>query len=85
MRGLRLAATCLASTATALFAAGIGEARAGNDVVHTHYDGITNDLLTAGLGKTGLGSAGAAGLRRSRSIRPPRSCAGSRSTTTTAR
>src|SRR5947209_4848583 len=27
------------------------------DVLHTHYDGITNDLLTAGLGKTGLGSA----------------------------
>lgn len=25
-------------------------------VVHTHYDGVTNDLLTAGLGKTGLGS-----------------------------
>ena len=28
-----------------------------DDVVHTHYDGITNDLLTAGLGRTGLGSA----------------------------
>src|SRR5262245_40728686 len=26
-------------------------------VLHTHYDGITNDLLTAGLGKSGLGSA----------------------------
>src|SRR5262245_1086270 len=26
-------------------------------VIHTHYDGVTNDLLTAGLGKTGLGSA----------------------------
>jgi hydroxybutyrate-dimer hydrolase len=26
-------------------------------VLHTHYDGVSNDLLTAGLGKTGLGSA----------------------------
>jgi hydroxybutyrate-dimer hydrolase len=26
-------------------------------VLHAHYDGVTNDLLTAGLGKTGLGSA----------------------------
>jgi hydroxybutyrate-dimer hydrolase len=25
-------------------------------VLHTHYDGVTNDLLTAGLGKSGLGS-----------------------------
>ena len=62
MRSLRFAAACLASTATALFAAGFGEARAGNDVVHTHYDGNTNDLLTAGLGKTGLGSAVAPGF-----------------------
>jgi hypothetical protein len=28
----------------------------GEGVLHTHYDGVTNDLLTAGLGKTGLGS-----------------------------
>lgn len=26
-------------------------------VLHFHYDGVTNDLLTAGLGKSGLGSA----------------------------
>ncbi len=26
-------------------------------VIHQHYDGTTNDLLTAGLGATGLGSA----------------------------
>ena len=26
-------------------------------VLHTHFDGVTNDLLTAGLGKSGLGSA----------------------------
>jgi len=57
MRGLRLAAACFASTAAGLFAGGITGARAGNDVMHTHYDGNTNDLLTAGLGKTGLGSA----------------------------
>jgi hydroxybutyrate-dimer hydrolase len=29
----------------------------GDRVIHTRYDGISNDLLTAGLGKTGLGSA----------------------------
>ena len=62
MRSLRFAAACLASTAAGLFVAGMGEARAGNDVVHTHYDGNTNDLLTAGLGKTGLGSAVAPGF-----------------------
>ena len=45
-----------------LFVAGITGARAGNDVVHTHYDGDTNDLLTAGLGKTGLGSPVAPGF-----------------------
>ncbi len=27
-----------------------------NGFLHTHYDGVTNDLLTAGLGKSGLGS-----------------------------
>jgi hydroxybutyrate-dimer hydrolase len=27
------------------------------DIIHAQYDGVTNDLLTAGLGKTGLGSA----------------------------
>src|SRR4030088_1009625 len=56
MRGLRLAAACLASTAMGLFAAGIAGARDDEDVLRTHYDGVTNDLLTAGLGKTGLGS-----------------------------
>lgn len=30
--------------------------------VVTHYDGVTDDLLTAGLGKTGLGSAVAPGF-----------------------
>ena len=56
MRGSRLAAACLASTAMSLFAAGHAGARNDDDVVHAHYDGVTNDLLTAGLGKTGLGS-----------------------------
>ena len=56
MRGVWLA-VCLASTAMSLFAAGITRACADNGVVRTHYDGVTNDLLTAGLGKTGLGSA----------------------------
>src|ERR1700722_15373949 len=32
-------------------------ADADEGVLHTHYDGVTNDLLTAGLGKSGLGSA----------------------------
>jgi hydroxybutyrate-dimer hydrolase len=56
MRGLRLAAACLASTAMGLFATGIAGARDDEGVLRTHYDGVTNDLLTAGLGKTGLGS-----------------------------
>jgi hydroxybutyrate-dimer hydrolase len=30
---------------------------AAEGVLHTHYDGVTNDLLTGGLGATGLGSA----------------------------
>ena len=53
MRGLRLAAVLLTA---AVLAPGIDAARANDDVVHIHYDGVTNDLLTAGLGKTGLGS-----------------------------
>jgi hydroxybutyrate-dimer hydrolase len=31
-------------------------------IIHTIYDGVSNDLLTAGLGKTGLGSATAPGF-----------------------
>ena len=34
----------------------IADTWADRDIVHTRYDGVTNDLLTAGLGKTGLGS-----------------------------
>jgi hydroxybutyrate-dimer hydrolase len=62
MNALRLATACLASTAIGLFAAGIAAAHNDNDVVSTHYDGVTNDLLTAGLGKTGLGSPVAPGF-----------------------
>src|SRR5882762_3268068 len=45
----------------------IGAASAGEQadeikVLHTYYDGVSNDLLTAGLGKTGLGSATAPGF-----------------------
>jgi hydroxybutyrate-dimer hydrolase len=45
----------------------IGAASAGEEaddikVFHTHYDGVSNDLLTAGLGKSGLGSATAPGF-----------------------
>jgi hydroxybutyrate-dimer hydrolase len=61
MRGLRLAAACLASTAIGLLATDHAGAR-HDDVLHAHYDGATNDLLTAGLGKTGLGSAIAPGF-----------------------
>src|SRR5215475_3823695 len=52
----RLATAFLASVSVATFAIPF-TANARDDVLHTHYDGITNDLLTAGLGKTGLGSA----------------------------
>jgi hydroxybutyrate-dimer hydrolase len=57
MRGVRLAAACLASTAIGLFTAGITGAQADNGVLRTHYNGVTDDLLTAGLGKTGLGNS----------------------------
>ena len=49
--------------ASASFAVGIslatGEEAKTHEtkVIRTHYDGVTNDLLTAGLGKTGLGSS----------------------------
>lgn len=62
MRGSRIAAVYLASTALVLFTVGGGTARAGDKFQHTHYDGTTNDLLTAGLGKSGLGSTTAPGF-----------------------
>jgi hydroxybutyrate-dimer hydrolase len=56
----RLAATCLASASVAALAALGASPRAVADhdaVLHAHYDGVTNDLLTAGLGRSGLESA----------------------------
>jgi hydroxybutyrate-dimer hydrolase len=53
-----LSAILLASASLFALHAALAPARADNDrVLHAHYDGITNDLLTAGLGKTGLESA----------------------------
>src|SRR5215813_8365092 len=60
VRTTRLAATLLASAALGLLTVQVAIAPAyaeSNGVLHTHYDGVTNDLLTAGLGRTGLGSA----------------------------
>jgi hydroxybutyrate-dimer hydrolase len=59
MRMAWLATTFLASASLVTFTAAmaIDSARADDDgVLHTHYDGVTNDLLTAGLGRSGLGS-----------------------------
>ena len=59
LRNVRLAAACFASVSVlALVAATTNTpALAGDEgIIHTHYDGVTNDLLTAGLGKSGLGS-----------------------------
>jgi hydroxybutyrate-dimer hydrolase len=58
-RALSLMAFVVIGTA----GAGAGDDKGDRDdrddktkIIHTHYDGITNDLLTAGLGKSGLGS-----------------------------
>src|SRR5499433_4219907 len=59
-RTTRFAVTLVMSmSSAALITAAVGEpARADHDrVLHTHYDGITNDLLTAGLGALGLQGA----------------------------
>jgi hydroxybutyrate-dimer hydrolase len=56
----RLATTCLATASVLALASLVASPRAMADddrVLHTHYDGVTNDLLTAGLGRSGLGSA----------------------------
>src|SRR5262245_11632895 len=61
MRMLAKRAVSLAAAAS--LATGIGgvagEAAETDEtrIIHTHYDGVTNDLLTAGLGKTGLGGS----------------------------
>jgi hydroxybutyrate-dimer hydrolase len=52
-----------ASLAAVIIGAASAEEQADEmKVIHTFYDGISNDLLTAGLGKTGLGSATAPGF-----------------------
>src|SRR5215831_455394 len=52
-------AAFMASVAAIIVGTAVTGASADNEtnIIHTHYDGVTNDLLTAGLGKTGLGSA----------------------------
>jgi hydroxybutyrate-dimer hydrolase len=49
----------LVMSSVALTAATMAERAWADDdrVLHTHYDGITNDLLTAGLGALGLQGA----------------------------
>jgi hydroxybutyrate-dimer hydrolase len=60
MRTVGLAAAMLACASCAI---AVTQAQADDDrVIHTRYDGVTNDLLTAGLGKTGLGSAAPPGF-----------------------
>ena len=58
MKAIRLAASLAAASLGGLaLQAGLAPAHADKDgVLHTHYDGISNDLLTAGLGKSGLGN-----------------------------
>jgi len=60
-RVARLSAAYFASASVLAFAIVTASTRAIADsdegVIHTHYDGVTNDLLTAGLGKSGLGAA----------------------------
>src|ERR1700716_3748238 len=60
-RPIALLASVSLAALTAVMANQPAAAR-DDDVVHTHYDGVTNDLLTAGLGRTGLGSATAPGF-----------------------
>src|ERR1700738_615479 len=63
LRNVRLAATYFSSVSALALAVAITNTHAvavadeSEGVIHTHYDGVTNDLLTAGLGKSGLGSA----------------------------
>jgi len=59
------AASLMASASLAAAIIGAASAREEADeakVFHTFYDGVSNDLLTAGLGKTGLGSTTAPGF-----------------------
>src|SRR5262245_17637294 len=64
IRMASLTTSLLASASLVMFNAAVIEpARAGDSgVLHTHYDGVTNDLLTAGLGKSRLGNPAAPGF-----------------------
>ena len=55
-----VSAACLAAVAAS--AGGDDKFAPPTKILHAFYDGNTNDLLTAGLGKTGLGSATAPGF-----------------------
>jgi hydroxybutyrate-dimer hydrolase len=57
MKKITRLAACLASASFLALAAANTRASADEDVFQTHYDGVTDDLLTAGLGASGLGSA----------------------------
>jgi len=64
-RTTKRAVSLMASASLAFLATGAasaGEEADHTKVIHTFYDGVSNDLLTAGLGKTGLGSATAPGF-----------------------
>src|SRR5215472_236594 len=63
MAGLATKFLASASLAALIAATATSAGRADDDgVIHNHYDGISNDLLTAGLGKSGLGSPVAPGF-----------------------
>jgi hydroxybutyrate-dimer hydrolase len=51
-----------ASLAAIMIATASAGEQGGMKIIHTTYDGVSNDLLTAGLGKTGLGSETAPGF-----------------------
>src|SRR5262245_15301908 len=55
-------ASLIAGTIGIVVSAGMAADAGELAVLHTHYDGVSNDLLTAGLGRTGLGSASAPGF-----------------------
>ncbi|MGA7327706.1 MAG: 3-hydroxybutyrate oligomer hydrolase family protein, partial [Rhodomicrobium sp.] len=54
-RATRLATSFFASVSLSVVALSVS-AVADNAIIHNYYDGNPNDLLTAGLGATGLGS-----------------------------
>src|SRR5262249_49178975 len=60
-RAISLAAAVLLAVGMGLVASEAAETDE-TKIIHTHYDGVTNDLLTAGLGKTGLGSSAPPGF-----------------------